>query len=1635
MAFTIKDARKIIGNANLSDDDIYKIAQGAGFQLDPVEQNTGIGGDTVTDLERGVLQVPGAAVGLADAALGVAGFNRPIDKATDWIGEKTGFQPGKTADLMRYDYSPQRQASDTAIDQAWADPAKTGLDIAGEYLANPRSSIGNVVQSLPAMLAGGLAGRYGLGVQKAAQAVKAGAMTQAEYMALAAKAAGAGEGAIMAGQAMQNIDESVDPQKAGLASLGIGLVGGAIGYGSGRAANAMGIGDIEQAAVTGGAAGFGSAAISPAKRIIAGAIQEGPVEEGLQSVAETGLQNMAEDKPFNEGMARNVAEGSIAGALMGGGINAFSRDNPQAEANPNAGPLEKAANTVAPAQSRTLALPELIFTADGQSIDKAELMRNFLANGVPRREAVEYIRRIGVMPQEERTPVNLDPYRFLQERDAARQQDAEAMAERAAIQNEAQDGREFDDSIPYDEPGAPVARTNPQPDWEEYDLANQLNQEKIQQQQLVARERQNATRNQAPIQTKATRQQAAPDQSVQPAESGISPQVGGTGQADQAPGFVATHTLSDGATPVRFNADENGFEDAQGNIFDPDGYEIPLKEPVNVTSKPVENVNQAASLDEQKPVDRPVLSSNEIASVRKDKGPHYAAGLKSAQEGKGRELPSYFTKPKAKNAQDWLKGYDEYQQTNNQDTLQNVESQNAAPQAVAAGEEVDNKTIPYESLDKNDPLFEKKNLLRRLRNTVNNGTDPQGKPLMGTALEASYKKSIAELEGEIERRSNTQPTNGAAPAENSESELNKKHESAQEKVFKLFRNLKDGYEKGNQQYDETGNSRILRDVRKHALSQLKQITDRDSAVRIADYLLEDGNIANELAWIDNGDIESAVSNLASKTAEQAAPKPVSDQIAEAGTRQGVSKGGVLSIPDSGDLFSPDDPKIIAALSRVSAELPDVSTEEQYVDKNGTTATRKTIVAKSKADMDAKLGEWVPVRNGFFVRAYNGGEATGPTIEIRAPNGAEVSKRLVNGEIATSVSGTLDQIFSGEAVSIFGDYFKDAKKLGRGAPKPISDQIAENSESQLNKTGDQSSSGQATNHTKAERYNENGTRLSRLKYRKIGQLENKIATLEDAQNKLNETSSGVPGSFVTGRSNQSQSLMNRRAGLNDKMASNFAELQKAKADLKALNEWAKAFEAGEVHDNGQPRADAPSKQEAKKSEGAYADYIRARVKPGDTVTFNPNPAYGGIKIKSLNQKTVTVESGEKYSYFDIAPNIDGRDMTRDELKADIKAWREQQEKPPTVSNNDEGLQKPEAPVTDNAKQAEPATASNQKQSGDSVADNERAGSTKELEYKGVRIYPVKMKSGDYVAVETDENKERRLTGDRNRGGDSLHKTIDEAKREVDLQEKRKAQDNERNLRQKEADDNEAAVISERQDIDGFLDDAKPITKGLAVKALNKQINHKGKATTVKQLVRDKITAGEQTSTEQEDKIKPMSRIAYFRADNKQQSEHDRKVKEAGKKTVYYVGNTDLGKLAYDYANYLINNGLYNVPEMSFGNIKNEKTTQAKQGSLADREEASREADRLRFDESANDNSDQMQKQDETEGSGLEDLFKSFGKQGFKKGSDAKLDGNPKADLIRSIQNHWLDVLMDHGFEQDKPNGLKGKLSQSILMNGC
>lgn len=111
-------------------------------------QNEGFLSDTLTDVKRGIQQIPSAFTELHDATYPLTYLtgHRIADEAYNWLGAKTGFQPSKWEKQAAEEYSPERQASDKAINDAWKNGSVR--DMASSYLNNPRAVAGALVGNL-----------------------------------------------------------------------------------------------------------------------------------------------------------------------------------------------------------------------------------------------------------------------------------------------------------------------------------------------------------------------------------------------------------------------------------------------------------------------------------------------------------------------------------------------------------------------------------------------------------------------------------------------------------------------------------------------------------------------------------------------------------------------------------------------------------------------------------------------------------------------------------------------------------------------------------------------------------------------------------------------------------------------------------------------------------------------------------------------------------------------------------------------------------------------------------------------------------------------------------------------------------------------------------------------------------------------------------------------------------------------------------------------------------------------------------------------------------------------------------------------------------------------------------------------
>lgn len=156
------------------------------------------------------------------------------------------------------------------------------------------------------------------------------------------------------------------------------------------------------------------------------------------------------------------------------------------------------------------------------------------------------------------------------------------------------------------------------------------------------------------------------------------------------------------------------------------------------------------------------------------------------------------------------------------------------------------------------------------------------------------------------------------------------------------------------------------------------------------------------------------------------------------------------------------------------------------------------------------------------------------------------------------------------------------------------------------------------------------------------------------------------------------------------------------------------------------------------------------------------------------------------------------------------------------------------------------------------------------------------------------------------GDTLHTTTDAAIQEAirqseRVQEEARFAETQRTqaqatMAQEEATNN---VLGEFITQAGY----SPMLAARARKSLQQLVRHEGAVVTSYAFVQALIAQGLEPNTREEDRIKPMSRMAEFRASNEEQQAHAKRVRDGGKKTVYSIGDYDVSSFEHAYAGYL------------------------------------------------------------------------------------------------------------------------------------
>lgn len=184
-------------------------------------------------------------------------------------------------------------------------------------------------------------------------------------------------------------------------------------------------------------------------------------------------------------------------------------------------------------------------------------------------------------------------------------------------------------------------------------------------------------------------------------------------------------------------------------------------------------------------------------------------------------------------------------------------------------------------------------------------------------------------------------------------------------------------------------------------------------------------------------------------------------------------------------------------------------------------------------------------------------------------------------------------------------------------------------------------------------------------------------------------------------------------------------------------------------------------------------------------------------------------------------------------------------------------------------------------------------------------------GVYALSASDGRLRYLVRGESERGfGDTIHGTFAGAQSEAEI-ERRRAESRARSLERsaRENAEREAARKAEEQDdFSGFAAGMTAMQRGRIRSVLGKQFRFSrfgGRIMTRREYIDALHEAGDlSVSHHREPRVKPMSRSQFNRATQAQQDAHERKMREGGEKTVYFVNNSEMPKVAHDYAQHLL-----------------------------------------------------------------------------------------------------------------------------------
>lgn len=134
-----------------------------------------------------------------------------------------------------------------------------------------------------------------------------------------------------------------------------------------------------------------------------------------------------------------------------------------------------------------------------------------------------------------------------------------------------------------------------------------------------------------------------------------------------------------------------------------------------------------------------------------------------------------------------------------------------------------------------------------------------------------------------------------------------------------------------------------------------------------------------------------------------------------------------------------------------------------------------------------------------------------------------------------------------------------------------------------------------------------------------------------------------------------------------------------------------------------------------------------------------------------------------------------------------------------------------------------------------------------------------------------------------------------------------EDEARAEKQKEADAKAEKEKEIKEKYNGYFDNRFGLDKARDVKLLEKKYNFDGKVMSQKDFVEQAIDGGAEIKEREVNKLDYPSRTRWNRMNGYEQEQYERRIKEAGKKTLYSINGFEFPKSVVDYAKYYKENG--------------------------------------------------------------------------------------------------------------------------------